>query len=74
MDPALFPNIEDKPGLWRIAPAAAKLGMTPDALEAASQDGSLPIEVMRIGPRGLRYVRYAELRAFLSGDKGQAHG
>jgi hypothetical protein len=60
------PNLEDRAGLWRIAPAATKLGISPDALEAASLAGTIPIEVLRIGPRSLRYVRFSELQAFLA--------
>ena len=70
----LGPPSTDQAGLWRIGPAAAKLGMSADALEAASLDGSIPIEVLKIGPRGLRYVRYSQLQAFLGAHPSPAAG
>jgi hypothetical protein len=53
------------PGLWRLNAAASMVGLSPDAFAEACDRGDLPIEVIRIGPRGFRYVRVRELAAFL---------
>lgn len=55
------------PGLWRLAAAARAAGMAPELFEAASKSGDIPVAVMRIGPRGLKFVRAAELQEFLAG-------
>lgn len=53
------------PGLWRVAAAAQLFGLSVDAFCAACEDGSLPIRLERIGPRGLRFVRASEVQKFL---------
>lgn len=62
-------SCEPPPGLWRLASAASRIGMSAKALCAAADAGDIPIEVLRIGPGGLRYVRASEVEAFLSGDQ-----
>lgn len=57
------------PGLWRLAAAAARLGLHPETLAAAADAGELPITIVRLGPRGTRFVRAAEIENFLkTGD------
>lgn len=55
------------PGLWRLAAAARMAGMSPDSLAALCERGEVPVTLERLGPRGLRYVRCAELNAWLQG-------
>lgn len=55
----------DAPGLYRLGAAAARVGMTPETFTAACDAGEIPVKVLRIGPRGLRYVKTTELEAFL---------
>lgn len=55
------------PGLWRLSSAAARVGLHPETLAAAADAGELPpITIVRIGPRGTRFVRAAEVEAFLA--------
>lgn len=55
----------DRPGLWRLGMAARKAGLTPDAFEAASQAGAIPVRVLQLSERG-RYVPAAEFQAWLN--------
>ncbi len=54
-------------GLLRIALAAQRVGLSSDAFATACKRGDIPVELLRIGPRGFRYVRARELAAFLNG-------
>lgn len=57
------------PGLWRLKSVAARLGLHPETLAAAAQAGDLPLTLLRIGPRGTRFFRAAEVESFLkTGD------
>lgn len=56
-----------KPALIRLNAAARLVGMTPEALAALCKAGDIPVELLSIGPRGLRYVRASELGAWLHG-------
>ncbi len=61
------------PGLWRLAAAAARLGLHPETLAAAADAGELtPITIVRIGPRGTRFVRAADVEVFLSNGAPRA--
>ena len=56
-----------KPGLLRLNAAARLVGMPPEALAALCKAGDIPVELLTLGRRGLRYVRASELGAFLHG-------
>lgn len=55
----------DRPGLWRLGAAARFAGLTPELFEAAAARGDIPVTVEKIGPKETRYVRVAELEAWL---------
>ena len=59
------PEHHDAPGLYRLASAAGRVGMSPEALCVACDAGDIPMTVLRIGPRNFRYVRSSELEEFL---------
>ena len=56
------------PGLWKLDAAALRAGLAVETFCRGSADGSIPVEIVRIGKRGLRYVRASELEAFLKGN------
>jgi hypothetical protein len=58
----------DRPGLYRLAFAAQRVGMPPATFEEACTAGQIPIQIIRISPR-LAFVRAAELSAFLKGNQ-----
>jgi hypothetical protein len=58
------PQHADAPGLYRLGPAARRAGLTPDAFQAGSTAGTIPVRVLQISERG-RYVPAAEFRAWL---------
>ncbi|MBF6987243.1 AlpA family transcriptional regulator [Cupriavidus sp. IK-TO18] len=55
------------PGLYRLAAAAAVVGISVDLLEASIKRGDIPVNLVRLGERGLIFVRAAELHAWLTG-------
>ncbi|WP_316150066.1 hypothetical protein [Cupriavidus sp. BIC8F] len=55
------------PGLYRIAAAAAVVGISVDLLEASIKRGDIPVNLIKLGERGLVFVRAAELHAWLTG-------
>ncbi len=63
-------NHADAPGLWRLGVAAHKAGLSPDAFEAASLAGTIPVRVMKLGPRS-RYVPAAEFKQWLDSLNGE---
>lgn len=63
-------NMKQQPALLRLAVAASLTGMSSEAFRLAADDGSIPVKVLRIGPRGLGYVRASELEAFLNPPLG----
>ena len=60
----------DRTGFWRLSHAARMAGITPEALEAASKAGKIPVSVERIGPRNA-YVRAEEFSLWLKGDQNK---
>lgn len=56
------------PGLWRLAVAARKAGMTAESLEAGAKAGTIPVEVIRTSPR-LAFVRADAFQAWLKGPE-----
>lgn len=60
----------DRPGLWRLSHAARLAGLTPEALEAASKAGTIPVRVERLGPRSA-YVRAEDFSLWLKGDQNK---
>lgn len=56
---------EPRPGFHRIKYAAAALNMSPEMLESAAERGELALEVIRIGPRRVRFVRASDLQRVL---------
>ncbi len=59
-----LPVHDDRPGLWRLGPAASKAGLSADTFAAASEAGTIPVRVIKLGPRS-RYVPAAEFKAWL---------
>lgn len=59
---------EPTPGLYRVAYAANRCGLSTEAFVTAADLGDIPVPVLRIGPRALRFVRATELSAFLQGS------
>jgi hypothetical protein len=55
------------PGLYRLAAAASLVGISVDLLESAIKRGDAPLELIKLGDRGLLFVRAAELHAWLKG-------
>ncbi|MFJ1255985.1 helix-turn-helix transcriptional regulator [Cupriavidus sp. CuC1] len=55
------------PGLYRIAAAAALVGISPDLLESAIKRGEAPLTLLRLGSRRMLFVRAVELHAWLQG-------
>ncbi|QRQ86262.1 hypothetical protein [Cupriavidus oxalaticus] len=53
------------PGLYRLAAAAALVGISVDLLESAIRRGEAPLELVKLGERGLLFVRASELHAWL---------
>lgn len=69
--PNLDPEIDAPPtpmGLSRVASAANLANISPALFEKGLEDGTIPLEVIRIGKR-FKYVRSTELGAWLSGRK-----
>lgn len=54
-------------GYWRLAPTAARLGLTPDLLRAALARGDIPIRVLRLGARRLIFCHAGDVAAVLRG-------
>ena len=65
--PGEVPN-GTSPGLWRLSAVAHHLGLAPSTVVSAAEAGDLPFNIVRIGPRGLRFIRAAEVESFLAGD------
>lgn len=61
-------SYEPTPGLYRLTAAARRCGMSADTFAAAADRGDIPVRIVRVGPRGLRFVRVTELSAFLAGE------
>ncbi|WP_042886309.1 helix-turn-helix transcriptional regulator [Cupriavidus necator] len=55
------------PGLYRLAAAAAVVGISVDLLEASIKRGDIPVNLVKLGERGLAFVRATELHAWLTG-------
>ncbi|MFS8979713.1 hypothetical protein PO002_35450 [Cupriavidus necator] len=53
------------PGLYRLTAAAAIVGISADLLESAIRCGDAPLELVKLGERGLLFVRASELHAWL---------
>lgn len=53
-------------GLMRASAAAPMFDLSVNAFCASCESGDLPIRLVRIGPRRLRFVRSAEVHEFLS--------
>lgn len=67
--PSLPADIDQTPlGLWRLSAAAHQARISPELFEAGVEDGSIPLELIRIGRR-FKYVRAADLAAWLAGRK-----
>lgn len=65
--PDLKPDLEHPPiGLSRLSSAANLANLTPEMLEKGIEDGVIPLELIRIGPR-LKFVRSTDLAAWLAG-------
>jgi hypothetical protein len=56
----------DRPGLYRIGAAASIAGLSQEAFAKACAAGSIPLQIVSIGPR-LRYVRAEEFTRWLKG-------
>lgn len=56
-----------RPGLLRVAAAARLAGVGNKAFTTGCKSGSIPIEILEIGPRRLRYIRVPELATWLRG-------
>lgn len=61
------PQPGDRPGFWRLGAAARLAGITPEAFEAASKAGRIPVAVERLSPK-LALVRLEELNRWLKGN------
>lgn len=64
----IHPPTPATPGLWKLGAAAQMAGMSAAQFEAASARGDIPVQILKIGQGGYRYVRAAELQAFLQGN------
>lgn len=51
-------------GLWRLAAAAKRAGLSPELFTKACERGEIPVNLVRLGER-LVFVRAAELEAWL---------
>ncbi|WHZ11752.1 MAG: hypothetical protein OJF60_002191 [Burkholderiaceae bacterium] len=58
---------QTRPGLLRAAAAARLAGIGREAFVNGCRSGSIPVELIEIGPRRLRYVRVPELANWLRG-------
>lgn len=67
------PSTPSTPGLYRLAAAAALAGLSPETLAEACIRKDIPVTLEVIGARGLRYVRAAELLAWLRGPQPCGH-
>lgn len=53
------------PKLWPIEAAATLAGMTPNLFSKGIERGEIPVTIVRVGERQQRFVRAAELNAWL---------
>jgi hypothetical protein len=58
------PKPGDRPGFWRLGYAARRASVTPEAFEAASKAGTIPVRVERLSPK-LALVRVEEFNNWL---------
>ena len=66
-------GIDDRPALSRLTFFAAALGTTPDTVERMAADGRLRLEIMRLGPAQIRYVRTVDADRILTRLKEPTH-
>lgn len=57
-------NPRNTAGLWRLAAAAKRAGLSPELFTKACERGEIPVSLVRLGER-LVFVRAAELEAWL---------
>lgn len=62
------------PGLYRLSAAAAIVGISADLLESAIRRGDVRIDLVKLGERGLLFVRASELHAWLKPTVPAASG
>ncbi|AMO36230.1 helix-turn-helix transcriptional regulator [Thauera humireducens] len=59
---------QSTPGLWRLKTVAARLGLHPETLAAAAEAREVPLTLIRIGPRGIRFFKASEVDAFMRNE------
>lgn len=76
MDGHRIASIGTPPALVKLSALAEPLGLSTDAAESLLRDWAPPVEVIRVGVKGIRWVRRAEAERvvshYLNPSKAQA--